>query len=117
MLRRHVFFIMDLKIKTISFPALLHCLHIFGYFGHLLYKRKRLVFRKSACPFGLVKNIMYLPESPFFKNSLAGASGLVLMSVPAPLKLKRKQNIEKHEAEYVKCKNATNFYQLCADLG
>ena len=25
---------------------------------------------------------MYLPESPFFQNSLAGASGLVLMSVP-----------------------------------
>ena len=41
-----------------------------------------LVFRKSACPFGQVKIEMYLPESPFFKNSLSGASGLVLMSVP-----------------------------------
>ena len=29
-----------------------------------------------------MKSEMYLPESPFFKNSLAGASGLVLMSVP-----------------------------------
>ena len=28
------------------------------------------------------KTEMYLPESPFFKNPLAGASGLVLMSVP-----------------------------------
>ena len=37
---------------------------------------------KSACPFGQVKTKMYLPESPFFKNSLARASGLVLMSVP-----------------------------------
>ena len=42
-----------------------------------------LVFRKSACLFGQVKTKMYLPESPFFKKSLAGASGLVLMSVPA----------------------------------
>ena len=41
-----------------------------------------LVFRQSACPFGQVKTKMYLPESPFFKSSLAGASGLVLMSVP-----------------------------------
>ena len=37
---------------------------------------------KSACPFGQVKTKMYLPESPFFKNSLARASGLVLMLVP-----------------------------------
>ena len=44
--------------------------------------KKCFVFRKSACPFGQVKTEMYLPESPFFKNSLAGASGLVLMPVP-----------------------------------
>ena len=37
---------------------------------------------KFSCPFGQVKIKMYLLESPFFKNSLAGASGLVLMSVP-----------------------------------
>ena len=42
-----------------------------------------IVFRKSACQFGQVKTKMYLPESPFFKKLLAGASGLVLMSVPA----------------------------------
>ena len=42
-----------------------------------------LVFRKSACPFGQVKIKMYLPESSFFKNALAGAYRLVLMSVPA----------------------------------
>ena len=41
-----------------------------------------LVFKISAYPFGQVKTKMYLPESPFFRKSLAGASGLVLMSVP-----------------------------------
>ena len=41
-----------------------------------------LVFKIPACPFGQVKTKMYLPKSPFFKKSLAGASGLVLMSVP-----------------------------------
>ena len=41
-----------------------------------------LVFKISAYPFGQVKTKMYLPESPFFKKSLAGASELVLMSVP-----------------------------------
>ena len=49
----------------------------------IYYKKMCLMFRKSACPFGQVKTKTYLPESPFFKNSLAGASGLVLMSVPA----------------------------------
>ena len=39
-----------------------------------------LVFRKSAYPFGQVKTKMYLPESSFFKNSLAGARGQILMS-------------------------------------
>ena len=37
---------------------------------------------KSACPFGQVKTKMHLSEGPFFKNSLAGASGLVLMLNP-----------------------------------
>ena len=41
------------------------------------------VFRKSACPFGQVKTEMYLLESPFSKDSLARASRLVLMLVPA----------------------------------
>ena len=41
-----------------------------------------LAFRKSACLFGQVKTKMHLPDSRFFKKSLAGASGLVLMSVP-----------------------------------
>ena len=41
-----------------------------------------LVFKKSACPFGQVQTKMYLLESPFLKNSLAGASGQVLMLVP-----------------------------------
>ena len=38
------------------------------------------LLRKSACPFGQVETKMYLPESHFFKNSLAGASWQVLMS-------------------------------------
>ena len=42
-----------------------------------------LVFKISAYPFGQVKIKMYLPESPSFKKTLAGASGLVLMSVRA----------------------------------
>ena len=41
-----------------------------------------LVFGKSACPFRQVKTKIYLLKSPFFKNSLAGASGQVLMLVP-----------------------------------
>ena len=40
------------------------------------------MLRKSACPFEQVKTKTYLPESPFHKNSLAGGSGLALMSVP-----------------------------------
>ena len=71
----------DLKTSFIS--VLLHCLHIsFLVFGPFTMKKIFLVFRKPACPFGQVKTKMYLPESPFSKNSLAGASGLVLMSVP-----------------------------------
>ena len=46
-----------------------------------LYK-KCVTLRKSACPLGQVQTKMYFPESPFFKNSLAQASGLVLMSKP-----------------------------------
>ena len=42
-----------------------------------------LMFKISAYPFGQMKTKMYLPENPFFKKSLAGASGLVLMLVPA----------------------------------
>ena len=39
--------------------------------------------QKISLPIRAMKTKMYLPESPFFKNSLAGASGLVLMSNPA----------------------------------
>ena len=35
------------------------------------------LLRKSACP----NTKMYLPASPSFQNSLAGASGLVLMYI------------------------------------
>ena len=55
----------------------------FWVFGPFTIKEMCIVFRKSACPSGQVKTKMYLPESPFFKKSLTGASRLVLMSVPA----------------------------------
>ena len=51
-------------------------------FGPFTIKNMCLVFKKSACLFGQVKTKIYLPESPFFLNSLAGASGLVLMLLP-----------------------------------
>ena len=38
------------------------------------------MFRKSAN--GQEKTKMNLPESPFFKSSLAGASGQLLISMP-----------------------------------
>ena len=38
---------------------------------------KCVVFRKYACPYRQVQTNMYLPEWPFFKNSLAGASTYV----------------------------------------
>ena len=70
-------------LKTIFFLILLHCLHISRYLRCIFYTKICALFRKSACPFGQVETKMYLPESHFFKNSLAGASGLVLMSDPA----------------------------------
>ena len=67
------------NLKAIFFSVLLHCLHISGYLGQRYRKNVGIVLKKPACLFGQVKNKMYLP---FFQNSLAGASGLVLMSVP-----------------------------------
>ena len=43
------------------------------------------MLRKSACPFGQVQTKIYLPYSPFFKNSLARVIGLVLMLNPVPV--------------------------------
>ena len=68
-------------LKTISFKF--SCIvYIFLGIWAIHYKNNCLVLRKSACPFGQVKTKMYLPVSPFFKNSLARASGLVLMLMP-----------------------------------
>ena len=53
----------------------------FWVFGPFARKVTCIVFRK-------VKTKIYLPESPFLKKSLAGAGGLVLMSVPAKYVLK-----------------------------
>ena len=44
--------------------------------------KKFVVLRKSACSIGQVETKMYMSKSPFFKKSLAGASGQVLMSNP-----------------------------------
>ena len=60
----------------------------FWVFVPFFYIKKCVVLIKSACPFGQVKNKMYLLKNPFFKDSLAMASGLVLMSNPVlPLSL------------------------------
>ena len=50
-------------------------------FGFTISSISFSTYRKSACPFGGKKTKMYLPESPSFKYSLAGASGQVLMLV------------------------------------
>ena len=78
----HVSFLMDLMIvKPLSFKLCCIVSIVLGICAIFLHK-KCVLLRKSACPFGQVKTEMYLPESPFFKNSLARASGLVLMSNP-----------------------------------
>ena len=79
----HVSFLMGLMIvKPFSFKFC--CIvSIFLRICAIFLHKESVVLKKSACPFGQVKIKMYLPESPFFKNSLAGASGLVLMSNPA----------------------------------
>ena len=79
MLDRHVLFIMHFLF---SFVILLEYPWVFGPFT---ITNMYLEFEKSACPFGQVKTKMYLPVRPFFKNSLARASRLVLMSVPDEL--------------------------------
>ena len=78
----HVLFLMDLMIvKPFSLKFCCIVSIFLGICVSLLHE-KCAVLRKSACPFGLVKTKMYLPKSPFFLNSLAGASGLVPMSNP-----------------------------------
>ena len=69
-------------MKTIYFSVSLHCLHISGYLCHFLCKYVLSIYRKSACPFGQLQTKMHFPESPFFKKSLPGAIGQVLMLVP-----------------------------------
>ena len=76
----HVLFLMDLMIaKPFSFKFCCIVSIFLGICAIFLHK-KCVVLRKSACPLGRVKTKMYLPESPFFKNSLAGRSGLVCLS-------------------------------------
>ena len=60
-------------LKSIFF---LIVLHISRYLCHFLYKNMWIA-QKTACPFRQVQTKMYLPESPFSKNSLAGASTYV----------------------------------------
>ena len=82
MLECHVLFLMDLMVvKPFSFKLCCIVSIFLGICAIFLHK-KCVVLRKSACPFGQVKTKMYLPESPFFKNSLARASLLVLMPNP-----------------------------------
>ena len=74
---------------------------------------------------------MYLPESPFFKNSLAGASGLVLMSnheciVIIVLKIesarqvrynKQQFNSEKHAKHVRNAIEMKSYPSLNSDMG
>ena len=79
----HVLFLMDLMIvKLFSFK--IYCIvSIFLGICAIFLQKKCVALRKSACPLIRASETkMLLPESPFFKNSLAGASGLVLMSNP-----------------------------------
>ena len=62
-------------LKTIFFLILLHVLHFFLGICAIFYIKMRRLLRKSACPFWRVQTKMYLPESPFFKNSLAKLPG------------------------------------------
>ena len=64
------------------FENILKYLDEHGFVDGQCAKIKCVVLRKSACPYGQVQTKMYLPESPFFKNSLDGASGQELMSDP-----------------------------------
>ena len=63
-------------LKPFSFKFCCIVSIFLGICAIFLYK-KCVVLRKSACPFGQVQTEMYLPKSPFFKNSLAGASTYV----------------------------------------
>ena len=65
-------------MKTISFYKLCCIDSIFQGICIIFYIKKNcVVLRKLACLFGQVQTKMYLPKSPFFKNSLARASTYV----------------------------------------
>ena len=68
-------------LKTIFFLCSIVCI-LLGICA-IFYIKMCKMLRKSGCPFGQVQNKMYLPESPFFRDSLARASRIVRMSVPA----------------------------------
>ena len=82
MLERHVLFIMELIILKHFRFSFVAFFAYFWVFGPFTIEKNVLSLQKMSLPIRQVKTKMYLPESPFFKNSLAGASGLVLMSVP-----------------------------------
>ena len=85
MLELHLVFLIDLMtLKPFSFKFVA-LLAYFWVFVTFFYIKKCVVLRKPACPFGQVQTTMHLPQRPFFKNSLAGASRLVLMSDPVLL--------------------------------
>ena len=100
----HVLILMNLIIvKPFSFKLCCSVSIFLGICAIFLHK-KCLVLRKSACPFGQVKTKMYLPGSPFFKNSPAGVRGLVLMSNPD-------KGLEDYQC-YGSCKTSVNTHSL-----
>ena len=96
MLERQVFLIMDLMIWK-SFTLQFCCVVcIFLGICAIYHIEMWLVFRKSVSPFGQVKTKMYLPKSPFFKYSFAGASRQVTISVPVILWWARNPELGKY---------------------
>ena len=73
--------------------------------------------RKSACLFRRVENEMDQPEGHFFKNSLAGASGQVLVSDPGVWKAKGKI-LKKKKLSLTNSKSPSmkHFWKAC-DIG
>ena len=76
MLEWPLLFMMDLMIlKPFSFYFIACSVYIYGYLCHFYIKMCSI--QKTDLPIhSRVQSNMYLPESPFFKNSLAGTSGL-----------------------------------------
>ena len=84
MLGRHVLFLHGFKdLKTIFSSVFAALFAYFWLFGPFTMKIIVFSVQKISLPIrASEKTKMYLPESPFHKNSLCRVSGLVFMLVP-----------------------------------